>query len=302
MGALEQDDLIRTAVFQFLAERTNGGDDAISWESLQNGCVVGGERVTIIGQKGIWKSKQMDLPISISTAPEKTGRPKPYDDEITEEGLLSYRYEGTDSSGYRNQWLRQCMEQGKGLVYLHGVSRGWYQATWPVYVIEDHPADLSVRVMLMDPGAIRPDLDPSTIEVAERRYYATLTKRRLHQADFRERVLTAYQGKCWFCRLKHRELLDAAHIRPDSAGGSPATSNGLSLCKIHHASFDHHDVGIRPDHVIEIRQDVLEEVDGPMLRFGLQALNGEKLTLPKKAADQPDPEAIEERYEQFLAR
>ncbi len=293
---------MRTRVFQFLAERTSGGADPISWQSLQNGCVVGGERITIIGQKGIWKPKQLDLPLSITTAPTKSGRPRPYEDEITEEGLLTYRYEGTDTSGYRNTWLRQAMEQGRGLVYLHGVSKGWYQATWPVYVIEDHPADLSVRVMLMDPGSIRPDLDPTTVAVAERRYYATLTKRRLHQADFRERVLTAYQGKCGFCRLKHRELLDAAHIRADSAEGSPATSNGLSLCKIHHAAFDHQIVGIRPDHVLEIRQDVLDEVDGPMLRYGLQALNGEKLIAPRKPADRPDPEAIEERYEMFLAR
>jgi len=39
--------------------------------------------------------------------------------------------------------------------------------------------------------------------------------------------------------------------------------NGLALCKIHHAAFDMNILGIRPDHVVEIRTDVLEERDGP---------------------------------------
>ena len=34
--------------------------------------------------------------------------------------------------------------------------------------------------------------------------------------SFRERVVTAYGGTCALCSLRHRELLDAAHIIPDS--------------------------------------------------------------------------------------
>jgi putative restriction endonuclease len=296
------DDIIRTAVFQFLAERTNGGQDAISWSALTKECVVAGETVVLIGASGIWKPRQLELPISIATAPPKSGRPAPYQDGIDADGLLMYKYRGTDPMHRDNVGMRQAMEQRKGLVYLHGVSRGWYLATWPAFIIEDNPDKLSVKVSLMDPGQFRPDLAPAAIEVAEQRYYSRLTRQRLHQADFRHRVLAAYREQCGFCHLRHTELLDAAHIRPDSHGGSPATSNGMALCKIHHAAFDHHIVGVRPDHVLEIRQNVLDEVDGPMLRFGLQALNGQKLIVPRKAADKPDPQAIEERYEAFLAR
>ncbi len=296
------DDVIRNTVFQFLASRTDGGRNPISWSALQNDCKLNGERLTIIGAHGIWKSAGMSMPISIATAPAKANRPAPYDDHFDDDGHLIYRYNGTDPMHPHNVGLRNAMEQAKGLVYLHGIERGWYQATWPVYITEDHPENLSVKVVMADPGTFRSDLDPSTLDRAERRYYERVTKQRLHQAEFRQRVLRAYQRSCGFCRLKHPELLDAAHIRPDSGGGSAATSNGLSLCKIHHAAFDHQIVGIRPDHVLEIRQDVLDEVDGPMLRYGLQALNQQKLILPKKPTDRPDAEAIEERYELFLSR
>jgi putative restriction endonuclease len=75
----------------------------------------------------------------------------------------------------------------------------------------------------------------------------------------------------------------------------------LSLCKIHHAAFDKNILGIRPDYRVEIQSDVLEEIDGPMLKHGLQELHGAKLILPSKAIDRPDPERLDQRYELFLA-
>lgn len=76
--------------------------------------------------------------------------------------------------------------------------------------------------------------------------------------------------------------------------------NGLSLCKIHHSAFDHRILGIRPDdHTVEIRQDVLIEKDGPMLRHGLQATHGVKLWLPRSRHHRPDTQALTERYEEF---
>ncbi len=37
----------------------------------------------------------------------------------------------------------------------------------------------------------------------------------MHQQEFRQRVLRAYRERCAICRLRHEELLDAAHILPD---------------------------------------------------------------------------------------
>lgn len=103
-----------------------------------------------------------------------------------------------------------------------------------------------------------------------RRYLLTQTRQRLHQPVFRAHVIRAYEKCCAVCALNHSELLDAAHIVPDSEdAGIAAVRNGLSLCKIHHAAFDQGFLGIRPDLVVEIRTDLLEEHDGPMLLHGL---------------------------------
>jgi putative restriction endonuclease len=113
-------------------------------------------------------------------------------------------------------------------------------------------------------------------------------------------VLRAYQESCSVCNLRHVRLLDAAHILPDlHEHGQPVVANGLSLCKIHHAAFDANILGVRPDYVVEIRSDILEEVDGPMLKHGLQAHHGGKLRLPRAAAEHPDQSRLELRWQEF---
>lgn len=91
-------------------------------------------------------------------------------------------------------------------------------------------------------------------------------------------MLDAYSRQCTMCRLQHVELLDAANIISDSEkDGLPIVQNGLSLCKIHHAAFDKNIIGINPDYQVKVREDILAEVDGPMLKYGLHSLEGEKI-------------------------
>ena len=136
----------------------------------------------------------------------------------------------------------------------------------------------------------------------ERQYSLRTTRQRLHQRVFRERVLRAYREQCAVCRLRHAELLDAAHIIPDAdEDGEPRVSNGLSLCKLHHSAFDGHLFGVRPDLVFVVRASVLKESDGPMLRWGLQEINGSRLITPRRRDAHPDAKALDRRYEKFLA-
>ena len=134
-----------------------------------------------------------------------------------------------------------------------------------------------------------------------RRAYVTASVRiRLHQRQFRERVLDAYRSRCAFCNLRHRELLDAAHILPDSdPAGDPKIPNGLALCKLHHAAFDSYMIGVTPDYIIHVRQDILDESDGPVLRHGLQGLNESKIILPSSRAHWPDRGFLERRWDRF---
>lgn len=167
----------------------------------------------------------------------------------------------------------------------------------------DHGGDSeneSLRIAARD--QMRIDID-SPMESALRRYLLAETKRRLHQPLFASQVMIAYEVRCAVCSLNHRELLDAAHIVPVSDPlGEPVVPNGLALCKIHHAAYDQNILGIRPDHVVEVHHRLLDEIDGPMLRYGLQQHHGVKLmSLPKRHKDRPDRDRLLMRYRQFGA-
>lgn len=303
VAADPKDQAVRIRAFDFLTEKTSQLGDVLPWSVLLDGFDFEGRRVPLTSQQGIFKPAVLpEIPLSIRTAPVEAGKPRPYDDGLDEHGLLSYRYRGTDPGHAENVGLRKAMQRGVALVYLFGVVKGQYMPVWPVYIVGDDPAALSFRVAIDDQRAVtlgQPDLDGAVIE-GRRSYVTQMTLRRLHQAQFRERVLHAYRDACAVCRLRHRELLEAAHILPDKhPQGSPVVPNGLALCKLHHAAFDQHILGIRPDCVIEIRRDILEEVDGPMLRHGLQEIAGWQLQVPRQPAQRPRQEFLEERYELF---
>ena len=136
----------------------------------------------------------------------------------------------------------------------------------------------------------------------ERRYANRIVRERLHQPMFRARVLRAYQGACAVCSLRHPQLLDAAHIVSDTQiGGVPQVTNGLALCKIHHASYDRNLLGVTPDFEVRIDQALLDEVDGPMLRYGLQDMHGRQLHLPSRKAEWPSREGLAEHFAAFAA-
>ena len=128
-------------------------------------------------------------------------------------------------------------------------------------------------------------------------------RKRAHQQAFRLRVLRAYREQCALCHLRHPQLLDAAHITADTDKlGEPVVSNGLALCKIHHAAFDKFFLGIRPDYSVHIRQDLLDEFDGPVLQHALKEMHNSTITIPRRKEHAPEKERLEERYSIFLAR
>jgi putative restriction endonuclease len=50
-----------------------------------------------------------------------------------------------------------------------------------------------------------------------------------------------------------------------------------------------------------VREDIQREKDGPILLHGLQALHDQKILIPRTPANWPDRDALEQRYERFLA-
>lgn len=114
--------------------------------------------------------------------------------------------------------------------------------------------------------------------------------------------MRAYETRCAVCSLRHTELLDAAHIVPDSEDlGIPSVTNGLAMCRIHHAAFDRQILGVRPDYVVRIRHDLLDEIDGPMLEHGLKRRHDQPLmVLPQDRNERPDPELLDLAYQRFV--
>ena len=81
--------------------------------------------------------------------------------------------------------------------------------------------------------------------------------------------------------------------------GTPTVPNGIALCSVHHAAFDAHLMGVRPGYEIEVRRDVLEESDGPMLIHGLQGFHGKLIRVPSRQPLRPDAHLLEIRYDLF---
>ncbi|MEN8184545.1 MAG: HNH endonuclease [Myxococcota bacterium] len=78
-------------------------------------------------------------------------------------------------------------------------------------------------------------------------------------------------------------------------------NNGISLCRLHHAAFDRHFLGLTPDFRIQVRADLLDEEDGPTLLHGIQGLHGVEITLPRRRHDRPDVELVRARFRLFQA-
>ncbi|MDP6978749.1 MAG: HNH endonuclease [Myxococcota bacterium] len=259
------------------------------------------KQVRLIGPQGIFKPAILDdRALSLTTVAPKPGRPRPYDDGFQPDGTVIYKYRGTDPDHHNNRWVRNAMRANAPLIYFHATVPGKYLAAWPVHVIGDSPDCLEFRLDV-DSLATGVSLDDRVSEPdLTRRYGLVTTRQRLHQQTFRQRVLRAYREHCAVCRLKHAELLDAAHIVADSdPDGEPVVSNGISLCKIHHAAFDRNLLGIQPDFRIVVPQRILSESDGPMLRHGLQEIHETRIELPRAAAQRPSREALTVRFEEF---
>jgi putative restriction endonuclease len=291
---------IRKAVFDWLTEQVDLHGDVLPREVLAQGFEFEGTRVPLLGPQGIFKPRVLDIPLSIATIPSG-----PYDDGYTPDGLLLYRYRGTDPQHPDNVGLREAMKHRKPLVYFYRVVVGKYLAVWPVFIVDDDPESLTFKVEVDDAKVTKFESTGEAVilpaEEARRAYITATVRQRVHQRSFRERVLQAYREQCAFCQLRHGELLDAAHIIPDiEPEGEPVVSNGIALCKLHHAAFDRQFLAVRPDYVIEVRSDILQEEDGPMLLHGLKEMHQKRIVIPTASEHHPNRAFLEKRYQRFL--
>lgn len=274
----------------------NSFDGTLSREQLRN-FIFQGTTVSLADrQRGIWNpgnnwpfSNRVNGTISISTTLNS-----PYKDDAIVDGLWRYDYQSRSTEG-SNAKLRELLHSKMPLLWLVQQQNRRY-IPYSVYVVNDIVKE---KYFLIAPDLALAKFTSSDSEI-ERRYAQRLIKQRIHQPRFRHLVLSAYKTKCAVCELAHGELLDAAHITPDSdPNTSTEVSNGISMCKIHHAAYDRNLLGIDSNYQIFISSRLLRELDGPMLKHGLQAMHQKILTLPHIERNKPDRERLDLRYKEF---
>lgn len=249
--------------------------------------------------RGIRNPKTFASTLSIMSKPDS-----PYVDAIVGDSLFSYAYRDGSIDAGDNVKLRKSADTQLPLILLRWIKVGdaiRYLPIFPVYAVADDPENR--RILLALDESLRDVSDPQHLSETERRYVQRVTKQRLHQPQFRSRVLLAYKNRCAVCRLGRPQLLEAAHIIGDTeVHGIADIPNGLSLCRIHHAAYDRNLMGISPDCRVHIGP-VLAAADneGPILKFGLKGMSHVRLTLPDKKALHPAPDRLAERFEQFLS-
>jgi putative restriction endonuclease len=284
---------LRLDVFAWLETRMQEKGH-LTWDELQNDYVFEGHRIQLVGQRGITNPSILDETLCVQTSFRN-----PYLDEHSE-GPIQYKFEAQHgNTGGSNKKLRAAMDAKVPIAYLQGIASGIYVAWVNVFITGE---DLSAGhvTLNLDPaaGLLAAESAPNEIE---RSYALRMAKQRVHQPKFRAEVLLAYQTQCSICRLKHGELLDAAHIVPDSHElGSAIVTNGIALCKIHHTAYDKRILGITPDYVVKVNEQILLEVDGPMLKHGIQAMHNTEIYVPDQASKRPDKKLLDLTYSDFL--
>lgn len=301
MSGVVPEEHVRAAALQWLSEVTFDGTIPVTRDQLSNDFAVGGQRFPLVDAgRGIRRPAGWSTALSILTAVPKGSRGPVYDDAEGLDGYHRYKLRRDAKGAAENDGLRVAMSRETPLIWFKGLAPSVYQAIFPVYLVAEED-ELSQFVMALTEEQRRLWPTESRFEKNLRRYLMTTTRQRLHQPVFAYQVMRAYSTRCAVCSLGHRELLDAAHIIPDAEeGGVAVVNNGLALCKIHHAAYDRNILGIRSDYTVEIHHRLLEEIDGPMLRYGLQEHHDRPLmTIPRARAERPDPNRLQQRYEVF---
>lgn len=287
---------VREALGTRLLEMAEQNGGFLPWSDMEALRLDSGDSVRLVdpGRGGIWNPSNLTATLSILTSPDG-----PYADEELSGGLLKYHYQSGPSGG-KNVKLRRAMELQLPVIRFHKVAKATYLPIFPVYVIADDPVARQFTLAVDESLRRIPDL--SHVTEIERRYAERLVRQRVHQRAFRAQVMLAYESMCTVCVLKKPRLLDAAHIVGDGEdGGEAVVTNGLSLCKIHHAAYDENILGISPEYTVVLNQALLDERDGPMLLHGLQEMHGRTLQLPRSRSKRPDPVRLGTRFDRFLA-
>lgn len=261
---VDPDLALRQAAITRARELSDAYDGLVPLAALRGGFLFRGQRISFGSfYKGIHRPKELQSPaaLTLMTAAEKAGRPRPYDDEIDlDSGAILYHYR----AGALDQPDNRALEAAHDPKARSSISRGWRRASTS-YALRE------VKVRL----------------------HQQKFRQEVLRAYRQRCTVCALRG--------HDLVQAAHIVADPSPEGVAVVANGLALCAIHHLAYDRNLLGIDPDGVVHIARRLLEERDGPMLREGLQGFHGAQITKPHRVAEHPDPDRLALRFDAFTS-
>ena len=118
----------------------------------------------------------------------------------------------------------------------------------------------------------------------------TLMRRRLGQGGFRVLVTDMYQRHCAVTGERTLPVLEAAHIRPVTAGGLHQVENGLLLRSDIHTLYDRGYVTVTPDHRFRVSGRLRDEWQNGRAYY---ELDGREVWVPLDERWRPSLAALE---------
>jgi putative restriction endonuclease len=117
----------------------------------------------------------------------------------------------------------------------------------------------------------------------------TMILPRLGQGAFRVIVTDGYDRRCALTRSHVLHVLEAAHIKPYSVGGTHQPTNGILLRQDVHTLFDRGYLTVTPEYQVEISKRLKEEFDNGKEYY---ALHGAQIHLPQPPHLRPSQESL----------
>ena len=287
------------AIGKLIRER---GTNVLAWSEINAGFRFREQQICFASKAvGIFKPKEVTDGVALSikqVRPSRPGRVAPYDDRDLADGLVAYRLE---KSGRDNDYLHQAWVRRIPLIFFRGVADGQYEVIYPVFVRSINSLRSEALIAIQD--AVAEEVGAAVEEQPLERLYSIGTRKtRQHQAAFRRRVLLAYGLRCAVSGLPLTRLLEAAHIIPDMRGGEASVRNGIAMSTLHHAAYENDLIGIDPDGVIHVSEEIRSARDGPLLQYGLMRIDGQRVRLPQFEPHHPSRDFLSVRFDDFRKR
>lgn len=277
--------------------------DIVPWSTIAAGFQLGDERILFANRvRGIFKPAQLDdgAALSIKTSrPSRKGRAPRYNDELIQDGLLRYCFQGESADSADNRLLLQAWQRHLPLIYFSGLADSVYQIFFPVFITQYDPIRKEAIMAWKTPTEINEgDFVLSNPHHVLGRRTAT---NQLQHARFRGNVLAAYGFRCAISRLQVGNMLKAVSLVSEKdAPGIPPVNNAVCMSVLHQAAFDANLLGI--NHRGEVKAGrLLDDPHYALLRkqLGETWAANQVIAFPKAPHLRPSRDCLAARFKQF---